>query len=123
MKTNLDGTIYFDEQGLNLLIESRQRDSVERSVGGLDGTLSVDMGLRKRQLIQSGIIRAASKKTLDENIEAINDLIDGQTHTLTRGSETFENLRIDSFEVEQKKAGGSLVSCDYKIVYTQLGAQ
>jgi len=112
-------SIEFEETHLE--IDSWRRDSVDRSIGGLDGLLSVDLGCRGRKLTQSGILRAASKQSLIQTVDAISNLMDGQTYTMISGDgRNFEELRIDSFEVEQTDYSGRGVCCDFEIKYTQL---
>jgi hypothetical protein len=121
MKARLDGQFIFDDEGLSIQAGSEQRQNVERAVAGLDGMLSIDLGLRGRRIKQTGVLRAASEAALRTKISVISAFMDGQTHTLvTADEEQLENLRIDYFEVKEKRAGGSGVCCEYEIRYTQL---
>ena len=121
MSISLDGQVMFDEHQLNIEKESVHRDSLERSAIGLDGVISIDLGQRKRTIKQRGVIRSNSTEGLNETIENISSLIDGNTHTLTLGDgTTISNLRMDTFKVSKEQASGNGISCDYEIVYTQL---
>jgi len=121
MKVTLDGENLFGEQELDIQIRSWRRDSVEKTVAGLDGVLSIDLGKRSRLLKQSGVLSAVSGDVLDEKIAAISALMDGGSHTLAiSDGREFENVRVDSFETQQKLFSGNGVRCGYKIVYTQL---
>lgn len=121
MKATLDGQIVFDGEGLKVQAGNWKRSLVERAIAGLDGVLSIDSGLRGRQIKQTGVLRAASETALGEKISAIGSFMDGEGHTLiTDSGEQFDNLRIDSFEVGEKGFGGSSVFCEYGIRYTQL---
>ena len=123
MSTTLDGESLFDEQQLELELGSLKRDSVERTVAGLDGVLSIDLGFRSRQVKQKGSLRAKSKLQIDERISAISAYMDGDTYTLiTSSGKELDNLRMDSFKVSRERAAGNGICCDYEIVYTQLVA-
>ena len=74
MNVSLDGKALFDEQEPAIELGSLSRKSIERTVPGLDGILSVDLGLRGREIRQKGVLRAASKAGLDDRIEAISAL-------------------------------------------------
>jgi len=121
MSITLDGQILFDEQELEIEPSSVSRDSIERTVPGLDGVLSIDLGERGRKIKQKGILRTMSRSQMNERINAISAYMDGDTHTLvTNGGEEFDNLRMDVFKVTKERTSGSGVVIDYEIVYTQL---
>jgi len=121
MNVTLDGQILFDEQQLDIETSSIKRASVEKSVPGLDGVLSIDLGQRERQVKQKGVLRAKSRTQMNDRISAISGYMDGNTHTLVTGNgEKFENLRMDVFKVGKEQTSGSSVDIDYEIVYTQL---
>ena len=121
MSTTLDGQSLFDEQQLEIEPESIGRDSIERTVPGLDGLLSIDLGGRGRKIKQRGVLRAKSRPQMDDRISIISAYMDGDTHTLvTSGGKEFGNLRMDVFKVSKERASGSGVAIDYEIVYTQL---
>jgi len=117
----LDGKSLFDEQKLVFEIGSPVRASAERSVPGLDGVLSIDLGSRTRRIRQKGTLRAVSRQQLKFRIAAVSELIDGGTHELiTREGEQFGDLRIDSFESGPVQFTGGGVEVSYEIIYTQL---
>ena len=121
MSAILDGQNLFDEQDMKIEQDSIGRDSIERTVPGLDGILSIDMGERSRKIKQRGVLRARSRSQMDDRIGAILAYIDGDTHTLViRNGEEFDNVRMDAFKVTEEKTSGSGLCCDYEIVYTQL---
>jgi hypothetical protein len=121
MSATLDGQNLFDEQDMKIEQDSIGRDSIERTVPGLDGILSIDMGGRSRKIKQRGVLRARSRSQMDDRIGAILAYIDGSTHTLViRNGEEFDNVRMDAFKVTEEKTSGSSLCCDYEIVYTQL---
>lgn len=124
MSVSLDGQALFDEQQLEIEPGSFRRDSIERAVPGLDGVLSIDLGGRGRQIRQKGVLRARSKAELNDRIDAISAFKDGDTYTLEVGSgKEFCDIRMDSFNTSDERTGGSSVSIDYEIVYTQLKVQ
>ncbi len=121
MSITLDGQEVFDRQGFEIELGSVRRDSAERTIAGLDGKLSIDMGGRGREIGQRGSLSAPSRAKMNERIGAISAFMDGDTHTLKMDDgEEYGNLRMDVFEVSKERASGSRVCCDYKIVYTQL---
>jgi hypothetical protein len=118
---SLDGQNLFDEQEPKIEPGSAIRDSVERTMPGLDGVLSIDMGVRGRTIKQTGVLRAKSRSQMDGKIGAISSYMDGDTHTLsTRGGKRFDNLRMDVFRITEEKISGEGICCDYEIVYRQL---
>jgi hypothetical protein len=121
MKTTLDNVILFDEQTLQISSGSFHRDSIERTVPGLDGTLSIDLGQHGRKIKQTGTLRAKSRANLEERIGKIATFIDGNTHTLvTNSGQEISNLRMDSFKQGTEHTDGTGIVTDYEIIYTQL---
>jgi hypothetical protein len=121
MRVTLDGQDLFDEQQLEIEPGSISRDSIERTVAGLDGVLSIDMGGRGRKIKQKGLLQAKSRTQMNNRINTISAYMDGNTHTLTRSNgEELENLRMDSFKVSKERTGGRGIVVDYEIIYMQL---
>jgi len=121
MKVTLDGQNLFNEQELKIEVGSWKRDSIEKTIAGLDGVLSIDLGKRSRTIRQKGLLMAGSEARLDECITAISELMDGSSHTLaTNDGREFCNVRVDSFKELERAFGGGGVCCKYEIVYTQL---
>lgn len=119
MKAKIDETLEFEQKHLE--IGSYQRDSAERSVTGLDGVMSIDLGMRKRQLVHEGILHAGSTEALRAKVNSFSKLVDGRTHKLVLGDgKSFDNLRVDAFEVATECHSGKGPSCDFEIRYTQL---
>ena len=121
MRVTLDGHNIFDEEQLEIDFGSFTRDSIERTVTGLDGVLSIDAGLRSRKIHQKGLLRAQSRKQINNRINTISAYIDGKTHTLiTNDGEKLDYLLMDSFKVNKERADGRGIIIDYEIIYTQL---
>jgi hypothetical protein len=121
MIATLDGSILFDGHGLEIELSSIGREFEERTLPGLDGVISVDLGNRGRKIKQRGILRARSRSELQDKIDAIEACIDGEAHTLaTEKHGELSNLRMDSFKAKGRRTSGGGVSVDYEIVYRQL---
>ena len=121
MATTLNGQSLFDERTLQIEVGSISRDSIERSVAGLDGVVGIDLGQRGRIIKQTGSIMARSKAELDGKLGSIRDYVDGYAYTLiTNSGEHFENVRIDAFKTKNKRSSGAGPVVDYEIIYTQL---
>jgi hypothetical protein len=101
--------------------EGVERATIERGVGGLDGVLSIDLGRRGRKIKQRGTIRAASREQLRISVDKITEYLDGKVHKLEAdGEEVFEDVRMDSFRLMNKRRNGVGMAADYEIEYTQL---
>jgi len=122
MKAAIDNKIFFDEDCFELEIESPQRSVIQRSAAGLDGQVNIDLGLRRRKLIQKGELRAKSQTELQKKIDEINEMIDGEVHILKNtDGRVFENLLIEEFKTGKVINGGVHTSCQYQITYSQQG--
>ncbi len=122
MRVMLDGQAIFDEHELTIAVGSPSRACVERSICGLDGRLSIDLGARGRKIRQTGVLRAASRAAMNARVGIIAAFIDGATHTLTAADgRAYDNLRMDSFTQVSERASGPGLLVEYEIVYTQLG--
>ena len=121
MGATLDGQNLFDKQQLEILPGVLSRDSIERTVAGLDGVLSIDLGKHSRKIKQTGVLQAESRAQMNEKINAIANYLDGDTHTLVKSNgESMDALRMDTFKVSNERTSGNGVGCDYEIIYTQL---
>lgn len=119
MWSKIDDTIQFEQTSFNA--DTWSRDCDDRSVVGLNGVVSVDMGLRTRRIVQKGLLRSISKDTLSGIISNIAELIDGSEHTVNlEDGRSFEHLRIESVDFDQPQTSGTGAACSFKITYTQL---
>jgi hypothetical protein len=122
MSVTLDGQAIFDEQGLTITPGSPSRASVDRSICGLDGRLSIDLGARGRKIRQTGLLRAAGRPAMNARVSRIAAFIDGATHTLAADDgQAYDNLRMDSFTQVSERTSGPGILVEYEIVYTQPG--
>lgn len=120
MKATIDDKIIFSEAPFELEVKSCQRSVIQKSAAGLDGQVSIDMGLRGRKIVQKGVLRARGQTELQQQIDAMNKLIDGNLHVLRcPDGRVFENLLIEEFQASQVASGGANVNCQYHITYTQ----
>jgi len=121
MRPALDNII-FDDDSFTLEVKTLKRSFVQRSAAGLDGQLSIDMGLRDRKLVQTGQLRAKNKTELQRQIDSINELVDGQLHTLKcSDGRVFNNLVVGEFQTDAIIQSGAYVSCSYHITYIKQG--
>lgn len=121
MATTLNGQALFDERSVEIEVGSLSRELIDRSVAGLDGVISIDLGLRGRVIRQKGILRARSKAELIDKIGSIRDYMDGYVYTLIANSgERFDDVRIDAFKTTNERPSGTGMAVDYEINYTQL---
>ena len=121
-------TVLFDSKALFgvgrhvLQPGSWRRESTDRGFAGLDGVMSVDLGLRERKLQQRGFLSAASVAALMQLIENVSSYINGQCYELVdQHGVTYANTRMDSFKLLSPMAVGNQSQCEYEIAYTQLG--
>ena len=115
-----DGQDFFIGGRHVVLPLSRRRETLDKGFSGLDGVLSVDLGLRERKIKQKGRLSAKSVEALISLTSEIMSYIDGQGYTLVgHNGVSYENVRMDSF-VPGEITVGNQASCEYEIVYTQL---
>lgn len=121
MSTTLDGKALFDEWDLRIAAGPVERASIERSVAGLDGLASIDLGLRGRRIRQRGTLRAAGRAQMEARIAAIESGLDGAEHTLRAADgRQYDHLRMDAFTQVGSQVEGTGLVVEYEIAYTQL---
>jgi len=121
MNVTIDGQNLFDNNCIEILQGTIKRNSIEKNVSGLEGTLTIDLGSQKRLITQKGTISADCHNTLIKKIDDIEAFIDGKTHSLKQKSgKTFENVKMISFEVKPEQISAINNSFNYKIIYEQL---
>ena len=121
MSIILDGQRLFGEQDVKIEADSLGRDFIEKVIPGLDGVLSIDLGVRGRQIKQTGALRAKSLSEMEDKISLISSHMDGNTYNMvTSNGEEFDNLRMDVFKITRKQISGGGLCWDYEIIYKQL---
>ena len=121
MMATLDGQRLFGEAEPQIEAFSLNRQWVERTVAGLDGVVSIDLGGRSRKVRQRGTFRARSNQELRTMVDAVATYMDGRMHeVMTHTGGELSNLRMDSMKVSPLRVSGPAVVADYEIFYTQL---
>ena len=116
-----DGKALFGDGSDVIVPQYWRRETLDRSFGGLDGVLSVDLGLRGRVLKQRGSLVAGSVGGLEAVIRDISAYIDGQSYALRdQNGISYANVRIDRFALLEPIVAANQVRCEYEIIYTQL---
>lgn len=92
-----------------------------RSFAGVDGELVLDLGIRSREVLQTGRLHADSDAALTALIAAIEAAADGQPHALAdnRG-QTYPRAILERFQLAGPRRQSRGVVCDYEITYRQL---
>ena len=111
----------FGGGGHTVVPMSWRRETFDKGFAGLNGVLSIDLGLRGRKIKQRGRLIANSIAAIAVLAESISNYIDGQAYTLVdQNCINYANVRMDSFEMLEPVATGNQACCEYEIVYTQL---
>ena len=117
----IDGQRIFGEGEHVLRPGSWQRKTIDQGFAGLDGVVSVDLGMRSRKLKQHGYISTGSVRALTELIDMICGYIDGGVHELVdQDGVSYASIRMDAFSLVGPISKGSRARCEYEAVYTQL---
>jgi hypothetical protein len=116
--STLDGNNLFSSGPHSIHGGPWQRDLVRRGFAGVDGELLVDLGLRGRNIVQTGRLQAADIAGLLSQIDAIRAKADGQEHTLDAGQGPAVRVVIENFKPGPLLAGRGFF-CDYEITYRQ----
>ncbi len=119
--SSLDGQDLFGSGPHSIRPGSWQRSMERRSFAGVDGELVLDMGLRGRVISQNGRLQAATASALNDLISPIEELIDGELHTLVGNhSRVYGRLLIEHFEPTTPVRQGRGFWCEYELRYRQL---
>jgi hypothetical protein len=120
MKAAFDGIVLFEQ--VELKVGSWEREVVEKSAAGLDGSVSVDLGSRRREIAVRGLVWAFSDQQLKTRLDLVRIMMDGASHTLTvEDGQYFDRLRVDNVDVGRKAYSGRGVSCEFEAGCVQLG--
>jgi len=98
-----------------------QRCLQRRGFAGVSGELVLDLGLRSRQVFQTGRLQADTAAGLQSLLDAISDYCDGAEHVLVDNYDTsFPRVILQRFEPASAVKHGRGYYCDYDIEYVQL---
>ena len=118
--TTLDGLSLFASGPCRITAGSWQRATQRRGFAGLDGELMLDMGLRSREITQTGRLQAATAEELEALVAQIEEYLDGRPHTLADGQgRQFTNVVVERFEPTSPRTGRG-AWCEYTLRYRQL---
>jgi hypothetical protein len=116
----IDGNDIFSAGACRLSVGSWNREQIRRPLSGLDGELVIDQGLRSRTLTVTGRLTGATASLVASAAEAIAQLCDGQSHTLTdNNGRVFERVLVEAFEPGVIQLGRAWC-CDFTLELRQL---
>ena len=98
-----------------------QRSVQRRGFAGVNGELVLDLGLRSRQIFQTGRLETDSAGGLNSLLEAINAQGDGAEHALVDNhGQSHPHVILERFEITSPLRRGRRFHCDYKVDYREL---
>ncbi len=119
--SSLDSQDLFGSGPHSIRPETWLRAMHRRGLAGVDGELILDMGLRSRRIVQVGRLQATTAAAIHSLISAIEDTLDGKTHTLSDDLGcTYSPVIIEKFEPTTPVKRGRGFWCDYTLLYRQL---
>ncbi len=117
----LDNQDIFGSGPHSIRTSSWERNLDRRGFAGLDGELVLDMGLRGRNIHQTGRLQAQTASQLQSLITQIESFIDGKLHTLEDNyGTTYDSLVIEEFKPTTPLKLGRGYFCEYEVRYRQL---
>ena len=119
--SSLDGQNLFGSGPHSIRPGTWSRAMQHRSFPGIDGELVLDMGLRSRQIVQTGRLQAGTASAIHTLMSAVETKLDGSTHALIDDlGRTYSAVLVEKFEPTTPVRRGQSFWCDYTIVYHQL---
>ncbi len=101
--------------------EPWERTTQRRGFAGVNGEIVLDMGLRSRQITQTGRLRANSAADLHELLDDINARCDGAEHVLVDNyGQSYSRVILERFGTTTGLRHSRGFYCDYEIEYRQL---
>ena len=98
-----------------------ERSVQRRGFAGVNGELVLDLGVRSRQIFQTGRLEADSAGGLNDLLEAINAQGDGREHALVDNhGQSHPHAILERFETTTPLRRGRRFHCDYKADYREL---
>lgn len=98
-----------------------QRSVQRRGFAGVSGELVLDLGVRSRQIFQTGRLEADSAGGLNSLLEVINAQGNGAEHALVDNhGQSHPHVILERFETTSPLRRGRRFHCDYKVDYREL---
>jgi hypothetical protein len=117
----IDDEVLFSSGPHVVAVGSPLRRVKDQPFNGLLGGLAVDLGEGPREIIQAGILSAASASALATAEAAVEAFIDGRAYTLTAPDGVdYPNCRMERFERLGPPQTGTQWHRAYRIAYRQL---
>lgn len=119
--SRLDDLDLFGSGPHRLRMGTWTRAGVRRGFAGLDGEMVLDAGLRSRTIMQQGRLTAPTAAGLADQLERIEQLLDGKLHTLVDNhGRTLDRVMLEAFENTTPLQKGIAFWCEYTLTYRQL---
>jgi hypothetical protein len=117
----LDDELLFSSGPHVVEVGSPVRRVKDQAFNGLAGGLALDLGEGPRDILQRGVLSAASAEALAQLEMAIESFIDGRAYILTSPDGTdYPNCRMERFERLSPPLVGAQWHRRYRIAYRQL---
>jgi hypothetical protein len=117
----LDGEALFSSGPHVVAVGSPARRMKDEAFNGLSGGLALDLGDGPREILQRGVLAAASADPLAILEAAIEAFIDGRAYTLTTPEGTdYPNCRLERYERLGPRQVGTSWHQAYRVTYRQL---
>ena len=98
-----------------------ERSMQRRGFAGVNGEIVLDLGLRSRQITQTGRLQADTAGDLHEILDDINALSDGAEHVLVDNhSQSHQHVILERFGTTTPLQHSRGFYCDYEAEYRQL---
>lgn len=98
-----------------------RRSLQSRGFAGVDGELVLNLGLRSRQIVQTGRLQADSADALQALLNAIDSRCDGAAHGLVDNhGNSYASVILEQCETTSPVRRGRGFYCDYRAEYRQL---
>lgn len=117
----LDGESLFASGPHLLTVGSPVRQVKDQPFNGLSGGLAIDLGDGPREIVQTGVLSAATDAALAVLEAAVEAFVDGRAYTLAAsGGAEYPHCRLERFERTGPVARGVALHRPYRITYRQL---
>jgi hypothetical protein len=117
----IDDELLFSTGPHVLSIGSPERRVKDQPFNGLAGGLALDLGEGPREIVQDGVLSAATAEGLALSEAAIESFIDGRLYTLTdRDGADYPHCRMERFQRLGPPQTGLQWHQTYRITYRQL---